>query len=454
VVALAAVALAAWSFAFGIRLSPGLLALGVGLGGLCALERLWPVSLGVGKATFEFGGAPILGALVLGGPECALLAAVPSAAYRDPRRAVFQGGVHVLQILAGSLAFAFFCPHPLLLGPELSFSAPFAWGTLAAGTAVYGLDALIGPGLMRLKYGLSWREVLDEIVLPALPSDALAVASALGAALAAASFGTALAAPGLLLGAALSVAAVASVRENRKRALRLASENAALKEALAADGLAFASRLVAASDVRDGRQASHAAAASVYTGDVARELGLCEARADEVRLAALLMDVGLLFVPDEVLLTPQEKLNSLGRARLEEHPVKGEEILQSVPGLPPEAARWVRWHHERADGTGYPDRLRGNWIPQEARILAAASLYASLVLDGPHAPALTPSKARREIVAEIGHTLDGEVAAALLRVLDTEDAPYAFASDDRFAFQNANPWLFLAPATTDSPERP
>jgi HD-GYP domain-containing protein (c-di-GMP phosphodiesterase class II) len=243
------------------------------------------------------------------------------------------------------------------------------------------------------------------------------------------------------------------VRENRKRALRLASENAALKEALAADGLAFASRLVAASDLRDGRCAAHAAAASVYAGDTARELGLGEGRAEEVRLAALLIDVGHLFVPDEVLLTPQEKLNSLGRARLEGHPVKGEEILQTVPGLPAEAARWVRWHHERADGTGYPDRLRGNWIPQEARILAVASHYASLILDGPHAPALTPSGARREMVAGIGGAFDGDVVAALLRVLDTEDAPYASASDDRFTFRSANRWGSLSPATTEDPIR-
>lgn len=453
IVALAVAVLVGWTFHLGLSLYPGVLALGLGLGVACLAERISPVSFAIGKATFGFGGAPILGALVLGGPVCALLAAVPSAIYRDPRRTAFQCGIHVLQVLAGSLVFAYFCPQPLLLEGALSradFSAQFVWGVLAAGVVFFGLDALIGPCLMRLKYGLSTREVLDEVVLPALPSDALGVAATLGAALAAVSFGTALAAPGLLLGAGLSAAALRSVRENRKRALRLASENAALKESLAADGLALASRLVAASDLRDGRGATHAAAASVYAGDIAREMGLGEARADELRLAALLMDVGLLLVPDEVLLTPQEKLNSLGRARLEEHPAKGEEILGAVPGLPPEAARWVRWHHERADGTGYPDRLRGAWIPQEARILAAASFYASLVLDGPTAPALTPSRARREVVAEIGHAMDADVAAALLRVLDTEDANYASASDDRFAFRNANRWASLAPVTTET----
>jgi len=118
---------------------------------------------------------------------------------------------------------------------------------------------------------------------------------------------------------------------------------------------------------------------------------------------------------------------------LEEHSVAGEEILSGLPGLG-EAARWVRWHHERPDGTGYPDRLKGAWTPHEARILAVASLYASLVLDGPSAPALTPAEARRVLVAEIGKASDEGVARILLRLLATEDESYASASDERFVF--------------------
>lgn len=91
-------------------------------------------------------------------------------------------------------------------------------------------------------------------------------------------------------------------------------------------------------------------------------MGLGKERCEEVRLAALLMDVGLLWVPDDVLMTRPEKLNSLGRTRLERHPESGERVLSTVPGFE-EASRWVRWHHERPDGTGYPDRLRGGDPP-------------------------------------------------------------------------------------------
>jgi HD-GYP domain-containing protein (c-di-GMP phosphodiesterase class II) len=237
----------------------------------------------------------------------------------------------------------------------------------------------------------------------------------------------------LLAGSALSLTAVNVVRDHRKKVLRLASENEALKEALRDSNLEIASRLVGRLGQRDGYAAVHAAASAVYVADIARESGLDEGRSREVRLAALLMDVGLLWVPDDVLLVPPERLNSLGRLHLEEHPAAGEEVLAGLPGLG-EAARWVRWHHERPDGTGYPDRLRGAWVPLEARILAVASLYASLVLDGPNSPALAPAEARRALVAGMGRAVDEDVARTLLRLLDTEDDSYGSASDGRFAF--------------------
>ena len=430
VVALAIAATAVWGILFGFPLVEAPLILLLVLSALCAAERLVPVSFGMGKATFEFGEIPILCALVLGGPACALIVAVPSALYRSPSRTAFQGAVLVLKILAGSLAFWFFQSEPLLA--DRQFSATFVFATLAAGLVFAGLDAVLGPVLVRLKYGFSTREVLEEIVVPVLPSDALAVATTLATAFAVAFFGP-LAPVALLSGTALSLAAVNVVRDHRKKMVRLASENEALKEALRDSNLEIASRLVGRLGQRDGYAAAHAAASAIYAADIARECGLDEGRCREVRLAALLMDVGLLWVPDDVLLVPEERLNSLGRRHLEGHSVAGEEVLSGLPGLG-EAARWVRWHHERPDGTGYPDRLKGAWTPQEARILAVSSLYASLVLDGPSSPALLPDEARRVLISEIGKAADENVARSLLRLLDTEDDAYASASDDRFAF--------------------
>ena len=450
VTVLATASLAAWAVWFGFYFTLEVLALGLGLGLLCAAERAFPVSLGVGKTFFEFGGAPILFALVLGGPVCALVAALPSAAYRDPSRTAFQGSVHVAQVLAGWLTFSLLYPEPLLVSSTVTLAtgptswAPLVLGTLAAGLVFYGLDAILGPVLLRLKYSLTWRAVLVEIVVPALPSDALAVATVL-VTVPIAALGGPLAAVILLGGTLLSWAAMARIREHRKRALRLEEENAALKDALRDSNVELASRLVSRLGSRDGFAAVHAAASAVYAGDVAREMGLDEGRSREVRLAALLMDVGLLWVPDEVLLTPPEKLNSLGSMHLQEHPKAGEEVLSAVPGLQ-EAARWIRWHHERPDGTGYPDRLRGEWTPTEAKILSTCSFYASLVLQGSHAPRLSLDEARRTLVYGMGTLVDEEVAKSLLRVLSSEGSAYASASDDRFSFPTQELGIGLSPS--------
>ncbi len=285
---------------------------------------------------------------------------------------------------------------------------------------------------MRLKYRLSPGEIAREMVLPPLPSDALAIVTTLVTALAITAYGPA---AGLILlsGAALSLILVKQVREHHKRKLRAEAENAALREALRESNLNLAARLVGQLALRDGHAQAHAAASAIYAEDLAREMGLGDGRAQEVRLAALLQDVGLLYVPDEVLLTPPEKLNSLGRMRLEEHPVSSEKVLAEVPGLH-EAAQWVRWHHERVDGTGYPDRLRGEWLPLEARILATAAFYASLVLDSPHSQRRSPEEARRALIEEMDQAVDGLVAKTFLRVLDREGASYATASDGRFRF--------------------
>lgn len=442
VVLLAIVAVTGWALHFGLLPTPTVLAVGLGLGLLCAAERAFPVSFGVGKASFEFGGAPILFALVLGGPVCAFVAALPSAAYRDPQRAAFQGSVHVAQVLSGWLVFSLLFPGPLLMSPATVFAAgPASWtslglGILAAGLVFFGLDALIGPVLMRLKYGLSWREVLKEIVLPALPSDALAVATVL-VAVPVAAFRGPLAAVVLLGGTFLTSLAVARVREHRKKGLRLEAENAALKNALRESNAELVSRLVVQLGSRDGYASAHAAASAVYAHDVAREMGLGEDRSREVRLAALLMDVGLLWVPDEVLLTHPDRLNSVGKMRLEKHPKGSEEVLLALPGFG-EAARWVRWHHERPDGTGYPDRLPGKWIPTEARILAISSFYASLVLDAPHTRGMPAQEAHRALVSGMGKVVDDGVAKAFLRVLDGEGPDYASASGARFSFPTHN----------------
>jgi hypothetical protein len=423
---------------------PSWVALGASLvlASACAAFRLFPVR--IGRATVEVVEVPVLVALVLLGPIWALLVAVPSVVYRDGLRAAFTASTHALAFLGAGFAYSLFA-DPLLLpggaaggaatGAATGAEPRLAEGVLAAGLAFHALDDLLGMGVLRVKHGTPFGRTLREVMLPAVPADAAAVVTVLACVWLFSAYGP-LVPLAMFAGAALCVALLHLARRHREEVEALKARNAELEaelEGALAAPLAFASRLVEAVGRKDGHTARLAAATAVYAADAARELGLGPQRTAKLRLAALLMDVGLASVPDEALLTPPAKLNSVGKMHLREHPVRSERVLSAAAGFG-EAARWVRWHHERPDGTGYPDRLRGEWIPLEAKVLAACEAYASLVLDGPHSPGLSASEARRRMVGMAGGGLDGEAVKALLRVLDGEDASYAAASDGRFAF--------------------
>ena len=427
--ALAVTALTVWLYLFGFSIS--WLALGASgvLAAVCVISLRLPVELRVGKATFDLPDVAILVALALGGPLCALLVAVPAMLQREWLRTVFDAATLVLQILAAGYVFQLFSP-PLLAAP--AFDVAVLWGVLAAGCVLCLLDALIGPALLWIKYGTQPSQLLREVILPPLPSDAISILTAV-----ATSFVTAAYSPAVALtlfgGGALSLITMNLVRDHSEKRRLLEAENSWLRDGLRTSNLEFATRLVRSIERKDGCTARRATASALYAADIARELGMEPIKVEKLRVAALLQDVGLVSVADEVLLTPPKKLNSVGRMHLEQHPIQGEHMLAAIPGFE-EAAGWVRYHHEREDGTGYPDRLRGKWIPLEAKVLAVSEVYASLVIDGPHSPAVSAQEARRRLVGLAGGKLDEQVVRTFLRVLDTQDESYAAAVDDRFTF--------------------
>ena len=133
------------------------------------------------------------------------------------------------------------------------------------------------------------------------------------------------------------------------------------------------------------------------------------------------------------MLLMTDRPNSIAQSRLAEHPARGVEALAAIPEFEEMASR-VHWHHERPDGRGYPDKLRGAWIPLEAKILAVAQAYAAMVLDQPRRPGMESAEAREELSAGIDTVFDGVVVRALLRILDTESDGYRMADDYRFVF--------------------
>jgi two-component system, cell cycle response regulator len=149
---------------------------------------------------------------------------------------------------------------------------------------------------------------------------------------------------------------------------------------------------------------------------VARRLGVRGEELDEIARAAELHDVGKVGIPD-ALLDKQGPLTADEWDFMHQHTILGERILNAAPALRP-VARIVRSTHERWDGGGYPDGLRGEEIPLAARIVAVSYAYDAMTSDRSYRPALSREDALRELRAASGTQFDPAVVAACLEELD------------------------------------
>jgi hypothetical protein len=159
----------------------------------------------------------------------------------------------------------------------------------------------------------------------------------------------------------------------------------------------------------------HAEQVAGLAARMAEHMGLPEALVLRCELGGWLHDVGKSAIPTRILEKPGP-LDDDEWAVMRTHPVIGEQIVRGVAALR-DAAAAVRHHHERYDGTGYPDRLAGTAIPVEARIIAAADAYAAMTADRPYSAALTAEQATAELHRCARTQLDPRVVAALLSVL-------------------------------------
>jgi len=221
-------------------------------------------------------------------------------------------------------------------------------------------------------------------------------------------------AEGLL--AAADRALYAAKRGGRDR-VRLGSPDIAAEEEVAADSdalrMAEAMARVAAGAV--GLPDDHLARVSLLAARLARRLAGSPALVLRCRLAGLLHDIGKVLVPAAVLAKPgplDEEEWRLVRA----HPVHGEGLLAAVPDPRP-IAPIVRQHHERFDGTGYPDGLAGEEILLEARIVAVAECWTAMTSPRPHRPALSEEEALDQLEQDAGRHLDARLLDALRSVL-------------------------------------
>jgi diguanylate cyclase (GGDEF)-like protein/putative nucleotidyltransferase with HDIG domain len=179
--------------------------------------------------------------------------------------------------------------------------------------------------------------------------------------------------------------------------------------------LSWAAALAAAVDERMAVQHEHSSAVSGYAGAIARELGWPEDDVAQVRLAAMLHDVGKVRVPEAILRKPRP-LDADEWAEIAKHPVVGAEIVARVEGLDA-IGPWIRHSHERLDGAGYPDGLAGEQIPLASRILLVADAFDAMTSDRSYRAAMTREAALAELETHAGTQFDPACVAALKTAL-------------------------------------
>lgn len=163
----------------------------------------------------------------------------------------------------------------------------------------------------------------------------------------------------------------------------------------------------------EGRR--HAVAVARIAVGIGRDLGLPRPELVSLVLGALLHDIGKLAVPASLLETPRRLTADEWRV-VRAHPAAGDSLVSGHLRHPAVRAI-VRSHHERMDGLGYPDGLRGEEIPLLARIVAVADAFDAMVAERPYAPARTPADALAEAFACAGRQFDPECVARLKAIV-------------------------------------
>ena len=178
---------------------------------------------------------------------------------------------------------------------------------------------------------------------------------------------------------------------------------------------------MSAVDAKNNYTKGHSVRVANYSRMLAKLYGLSDDDTDKVYYAALLHDVGKVSIPDKILLESEEAEDGVNDIFMN-HTRLGERILRDIRDYP-FLTEVAHFHHERFDGNGYPEGLKGNEIPLAARIVAVADVYDNMTSKKSFRDHLPQSRVREEFVTEAGYRFDPEIAKLMVNIID-DDVDY------------------------------
>ncbi len=196
-------------------------------------------------------------------------------------------------------------------------------------------------------------------------------------------------------------------------------ENVRLCESLAGTYFETVRAFSAAIDAKDVYTRGHSLRVARYAIALATGAGLSNRAIAGIRMGAYLHDIGKIVL-DRSLLNKPAVLSADERQEMAAHPVVGFDVLSSVHFPWPEVPDIVRYHHERIDGTGYPDRLAGDEIPLPARVMSVADAFDAMTSKRPYRDPFEVGKALNELVESSGKQFDAGLVRVFLEQCRTE----------------------------------
>ena len=179
-----------------------------------------------------------------------------------------------------------------------------------------------------------------------------------------------------------------------------------------------AEALANAIDAKDTYTRGHSARVALYSSQIAKEAGMSQEDCEKVYFAALLHDVGKIGIADDII-NKNGKLTDEEYAQIKLHPVFGNQILSSIQQSP-YLSIGAHHHHERYDGKGYPDGLKGEDIPEIARIIAVADAYDAMTSRRSYRDTIPQQKVREQLLMGMGTQFDPTFAKIMLHLIDSD----------------------------------